>query len=169
MNKEIYFAGGCFWGVEKYFSLIKGVVSTGVGYANGNTENPTYRQVCTGDTGFVEAVKVTYNSAEIKLEELLYLFFEIIDPTSLNKQGNDVGSQYRSGIYYLEEGDREKILTFIEKMQLHFETPIVTEVLPLKNFYPAEDYHRAYLDKNPNGYCHIGPIHFKRASEYGKE
>lgn len=167
MIKEIYFAGGCFWGVEKYFSLIKGVVSTSVGYANGNTSTPTYREVCAGDTGYVEAVKIIYNSELIELSELLDLFFDIIDPTSINKQGNDIGTQYRSGIYYSEEGDKKDISLFIKEKQLLFKVPIATEVLPLKNFYLAEEYHQAYLDKNPNGYCHIGPIHFKKASEYG--
>ncbi|NMA14758.1 MAG: peptide-methionine (S)-S-oxide reductase MsrA, partial [Clostridia bacterium] len=113
--KEIYLAGGCFWGTEKYFSLIKGIVSTEVGYANGNTENPTYEDVCYRKTGHAETVKVLYNPDEISLEFILKLYFDVIDPLSKNRQGNDVGTQYRSGIYYTDDRDREIILNSINE------------------------------------------------------
>ena len=161
--KEIYLAGGCFWGTEKYISLIKGVVGTDVGYANGNTENPTYKEVCYKDTGHAEAVKVQYDESEISLESLLSLFFEVIDPTAINRQGNDVGTQYRSGIYYTQEEDRERILNSFKALQKSYKKPIAIEVLPLKNYYPAEEYHQKYLDKNPTGYCHIGRDKFEKA------
>ena len=128
--KKIILAGGCFWGVEEFLSRINGVVSTEVGYANGRTENPTY-------------------------EELLAKFWTIIDPISLNKQGNDVGSQYRTGIYYVEPSDLQDILNSKEELQKSYSKKIVTEVKPLENYYKAEEYHQKYLKKNPNGYCHI--------------
>ncbi len=161
--KEIYLAGGCFWGTEKYLSLIKGVVETSVGYANGNTENPSYNDVCYKDTGHAEAVKVRYDEREISLEGLLRLFYEVIDPTALNRQGNDVGTQYRSGIYYTDEKDREIIINSLKALQSNYKKPLAIEVLPLKNYYPAEEYHQRYLDKNPTGYCHIGRDKFEKA------
>jgi len=160
---EIYFAGGCFWGAQKYLSLISGVVHTEVGYANGHTINPTYKEVCEKDTGHVETVKVQYDPAQVSLTFLLDLFFDAIDPTTLNKQGEDVGTQYRSGVYYTHETDKALILSAIGELQKQYSHPIVVEVLPLSCFYLAEEYHQRYLDKNPTGYCHIGEELFAKA------
>ncbi len=154
-TKKIYFAGGCFWGVEEYFRRIPGVVATEAGYANGDTENPTYEDVCYNNTGFAEAVKVEYDPARVTLEVLLRQLFKIIDPLSLNKQGNDVGTQYRTGIYYLSGEDRKKAEEVMEAEQQKHKRKIVTELLPLKNYYTAEEYHQKYLVRNPGGYCHI--------------
>jgi len=161
--KVIYLAGGCFWGTEKYFASVNGVVDTCVGYANGNTENPSYEEVCHNNTGHAETVKVLYDPNRIGLEFLLKLYFDVIDPTSLNRQGGDVGTQYRTGIYYVDEQDKEVIEGALEELQTHYDKPIVVEALPLKNFYPAEEYHQKYLDKNPNGYCHISRDKFEKA------
>ena len=153
--KEIVFAGGCFWGVEEFFSRINGVTKTEVGYANGNIKNPTYELVCKTDTGFAEAVYILYDESKVKLDYLIDKYFSIIDPTSLNKQGNDVGSQYRTGIYYVDSSDLQEILNSKEELQKFYSKKIVTEVKPLENYYKAEEYHQKYLKKNPNGYCHI--------------
>ncbi len=153
--KKIYFGGGCFWGVEKYFKMIDGVLETKVGYANGKIEDPTYEDIKKGDTGFVEACKVVYDEEKVSLMELLDKFFKIIDPTSVNKQGPDIGTQYRSGIYYVIDSDRIVINKKIELIQPEYENTIVTEIQPLEIFYDAEEYHQDYLTKNPNGYCHI--------------
>ncbi len=151
----IYLAGGCFWGVEEYMSRIAGVYDASSGYANGTTENPTYSEVINNNTGHAETVKVVYDSSIVSLDELLVKFFLVIDPTSLNKQGNDAGTQYRTGIYYTDESEKAIIDMEIEKIQAEHKDPIVVEVLPLENFYDAEEYHQDYLVKNPNGYCHI--------------
>ena len=155
MIKQVYFAGGCFWGTEVYFSKLKGVTHTLCGYANGNTSNPTYEEVCRTDTGHAETVLVEYDSTVISTEKLLTEFFKTIDPTTKNRQGNDMGSQYRSGIYYADETDSPIIQNYVLKKQEVYAKPIVTEVLPLLCFYPAEEYHQHYLDKNPGGYCHV--------------
>lgn len=154
-TKKIYLAGGCFWGLEAYFSALAGVVKTTVGYANGCGENPTYKQVCKGDSGFAETVRIEYDPRRISLKDLINHFFDIIDPTALNKQSNDVGTQYRSGIYYVDEKDRKIIVDAIEKEQKRYKLPVVTEVKALESFYDAEEYHQKYLEKNPDGYCHI--------------
>lgn len=167
-QKEIYFAGGCFWGTEHFLKQVRGVESTEVGYANGMVKNPTYEQVCSGKTGAAETVKVTYDPAIVSLDLLLDLFFKTIDPTSLNKQGNDRGTQYRTGVYYTAEADRPLIEAAIGKLAKQYSRPLVVEVKPLVNFYPAETYHQDYLDKHPGGYCHISPALFdlaKRANE----
>lgn len=161
--KEIYLAGGCFWGVEKYISLIEGVLKTEVGYANGLTENPSYEDVCYSDTGHAEAVRVQYDADKISLKFLLQLYYDVIDPVSENRQGNDVGPQYRTGIYYVDEADREIIIDSLNNLQKRYENPLKIEVQPLKNFCAAEDYHQNYLDKNPKGYCHIGYEKFEKA------
>ena len=153
--KDIYFAGGCFWGVESYFSRMPGVYDVTVGYANGNTKNPTYEDVSYRNTGHAETVHVQYAPEMINLKTLTEHFFKIINPISVNKQGNDVGSQYRTGIYYVDEADRETIAAVMGLEQQKYEKPIVTELLPLSNYYLAEEYHQDYLVKNPNGYCHI--------------
>lgn len=153
--KEIALAGGCFWGVDEFFSRKEGVLSTKSGYSNGQIDNPTYEEVCTGKTGHAETVLVQYDESRISLETILEKFFKVIDPTSLNRQGNDIGTQYRTGIYYIDTKDKETIDNFIEQKQPRYSSPIVVEVEPLRNFFDAEEYHQDYLKKNPRGYCHI--------------
>lgn len=164
-NSEIYFAGGCFWGTEHFLKLIRGVKSTEVGYANGNIKNPTYEQVCKDNTGFAETVKVDYNPQEVDLPMLIDLFFKTIDPTSLNRQGNDRGTQYRTGIYYVDKDDLPIIKETVQKLSEKYSKPLVVEIKPLSNFYKAEDYHQDYLDKHPSGYCHISPDLFDLAKK----
>lgn len=161
--KEIYLAGGCFWGLEKYLSLIHGVASTEAGYANGKTLQPTYEQVCREGTDHAETVLVQYDPEQLSLGTLLDTFFSAIDPTSLNRQGGDVGRQYRTGIYYTQPGDLPMIQAALEKLQAGLTKKVAVEVLPLENYWPAEQYHQKYLDKNPGGYCHIGPAQFALA------
>ena len=153
---EIWLAGGCFWGVEKYFSGVRGVIATSVGYANGKVASPTYEQVCTGTTGCAETAHIIYNSKELPLKRLLALFMKAIDPTSLNRQGGDVGEQYRTGIYYLSEADLPVINAEIKRVDAECDDPVVVEVKPIESYYLAEEYHQDYLKKNPTGYCHIG-------------
>lgn len=153
--KEIYLAGGCFWGVEEYISRIDGVVDTKVGYANGKKENPSYEQVCTGITGHTETTYVKYDENIISLEGLLNKFWHIIDPTLINRQGPDIGNQYRTGIYYTNDEDLKIINKSLEEEKNKYDQTIVTEIMPLKSFYIAEEYHQNYLKKNPGGYCHI--------------
>lgn len=153
--KKIVLAGGCFWGVEEFLSRIPGVINTEVGYANGRTENPTYEDVCYKNTFFSEVCKVEYDESKVTLETLLKEYWSIVDPTTLNRQGPDVGSQYRTGIYYTSEEDLPTILKSKEDNQKNYDKKIVTEVTPLVNYYKAEEYHQKYLKKNPNGYCHI--------------
>ncbi|KMT20997.1 peptide-methionine (R)-S-oxide reductase MsrB [Clostridium cylindrosporum] len=160
---DIYFAGGCFWGVEKYFEEVKGVVKTDVGYANGKSENPSYEDVCRRNTGHAEAVHVVYDSSIINLEFLLDLYFDVIDPFAVNAQGNDIGVQYRTGIYYVNLNDEAIIKNYIENLQKKYNDKIAVEVKPLENYYIAEEYHQKYLDKNPGGYCHIGEKLFEKA------
>ena len=146
--KEIYFAGGCFWGVEHFFKGVDGVTEATPGYANGNIDNPTYQQVYTDTTGFAETVRVRYRPDRVSLETLVRLYFATIDPLSVNQQGHDVGTRYRTGVFYTDPVDRETIEKWVPDRA-------VTEREPLRNFYPAEDYHQDYLDKNPDGYCHL--------------
>ena len=153
--KTIYFAGGCFWGVEHFFKGVDGVRSVTPGYANGNVQNPTYKEVYTDTTGFAETVKVDYNPGRVGLDTLLTLFFTIIDPLSLNRQGHDEGTRYRTGVFYTDSEDVPVIKDAFQKVETKLGTKPVTELEPLRNFYPAEDYHRDYLDKNPGGYCHL--------------
>lgn len=153
--REIYFAGGCFWGVEEYFSRIPGVVGTESGYANGHVANPGYREVCEGKTGHAETVRVSYDPKQVDLKTLVEGFFSIIDPVSVNRQGNDVGSQYRTGIYYRPGTDLEIINGVMDIVERRYEKPLAVELEPLTVFYPAEEYHQGYLKKNPGGYCHI--------------
>ena len=155
MMKKIVLAGGCFWGVEEFLSRLNGVISTEVGYANGRTENPTYEDVCYKNTYFAEVCLVVYDEHILSLENILKEYWSIVDPTSLNRQGPDVGRQYRTGIYYLDESDLNIILKSKEENQKNYSEKIVTEVVPLINYYKAEEYHQKYLKKNPNGYCHI--------------
>lgn len=151
----IYFAGGCFWGVEEYFARLNGVLETKVGYANSKIVSPSYEEVCTGNTSAAETVKITYDENIISLEELLTNLFKIIDPYALNKQGNDMGTQYRSGIYYENQKDLDIIKNFINNIQEKSTKKVLTEVKILENFYEAEEYHQRYLKNNPGGYCHI--------------
>ena len=154
-SHEIWLAGGCFWGIEKYIAGIQGVLATSAGYANGTAVSPTYEQVCTGMTGCAETVHVVYNPEELPLERLLALYMKAIDPASLNRQGADAGTQYRTGIYYLDEADLPVIDAAIEQTQTACGEPVVVEVKPLESYYLAEEYHQEYLKKNPAGYCHI--------------
>ena len=153
--RELYVAGGCFWGVEEYFSLVPGVADAVSGYANGSVANPTYEQVCSGATGHAETVRVTYDPAVVSLKTLVEQLFAIIDPLSVNRQGNDVGSQYRTGVYYVDTADEPVIRAVFDAEQAKHAQPIATELEPLACFYEAEEYHQDYLRKNPGGYCHV--------------
>ena len=166
--KEIYLAGGSFWGTEHYFKQIRGVTATEVGFANGRIKNPSYRQVCTEDTGFAETVRITYDPATIGLELLLELYFKAIDPLSFERQGEDRGNQYRTGVYYTDTEDLPVIEKVFREEQRKYEEPLAVEMLPLQNFYPAEEYHQDYLDKNPGGYCHLPKALFDFAAKANK-
>lgn len=168
MIKEIYLAGGCFWGTEHFFKQIEGVTETEVGFANGETENPTYQEVYTDTTGYAETVRIAYDEAIADLSFLLKMFMKAIDPTSLNKQGGDEGTRYRTGIYYQDPADLPIILQVVEEEQQHYPDPIVVEIEPLHNFYSAEEYHQDYLDKNPTGYCHLPLALFEFARQAKK-
>ncbi len=163
MVKEIYFAAGCFWGAQKYLKLIRGVVATEVGYANGNTLNPTYKDVYTDQTGFAEAVRVQYDPSVISLEYLVELYFKAIDPLSLNRQGGDIGTRYRTGIYYAAAEDLPVIRKVYDAVRASYGCDLAVELLPFRNFYTAEEMHQDYLDKNPGGYCHISSALFDLA------
>ncbi len=155
--EKAYFGAGCFWGVEAAYRQIKGVNATAVGYLGGTLTNPTYEQVCTDRTGHAEVVEVTYEPAEIAYDELLKVFWENHDPTTLNKQGPDVGSQYRSAIFYTNE--EQHVAALASKAALEqagrYRKPIVTEITPASMFYKAEDYHQQYLEKRGLSSCHI--------------
>ena len=166
--KEIYLAGGCFWGMEHFLQFINGVEKTEVGYANSLKENPSYEEVCSGETHAAETVKVLYDPTVLPLKLLLETFFKAIDPTSVNKQGGDEGLQYRTGIYYTAIADATVIKEVVKEVGGHYTAPIATEVKPLENFYPAENYHQDYLDKNPTGYCHIRQELFRLAKEVNR-
>lgn len=163
--KEIYFAGGCFWGLEQYFRQINGVQKTEVGYANGKTENTTYEKVCAG-SGHAETVHLWYNPDKIRLTSLLQLFYQVIDPTSIDHQGNDFGRQYRSGIYFVDEKDKQIIQNSVSELQKQYDLPIAIEILPLLHFIRAEEEHQDYLMKNKNGYCHISENDFTKAKQF---
>lgn len=154
-TKEIYLAGGCFWGTEHYFKQIEGVCLTEVGFANGRTENPTYEQVYTDTTGFAETVRVVYDPQVVSLEFLLRMFFLAIDPLSLNKQGEDEGTRYRTGVYYSDPEDKPVIEAVFAQEQNKYTQPLAVEKEPLERFYAADEYHQDYLDKHPDGYCHL--------------
>ncbi|MGP8152647.1 MAG: peptide-methionine (S)-S-oxide reductase MsrA [Smithella sp.] len=151
------FAAGCFWGVQEYFSRVKGVIKSESGYTGGTKKNPTYEEVCTGKTGHAESVRVIFDPRVVSYERLLQHFWELHDPTSLNKQGNDIGSQYRSAIFYTNPKQEMQARSSLEKLVKSgkYSQKIVTEILPAKEFYMAEEYHQDYLKKNPHGYCHI--------------
>lgn len=153
--KTIYFAGGCFWGTEHFLRQFDGVLDTVVGYANGNLPNPSYEKVYTDQTGHVECVKVTYDEKLISLATLCRLFFKSIDPLSLNRQGDDVGTRYRTGIYWTDDADREVVTEVYGEIQKRYADPLAVENSQLQCFYPAEEYHQDYLLKKPEGYCHL--------------
>lgn len=165
MIKSIYLAGGCFWGTAHLFSLVPGVTSSTAGYANSIVENPTYEQVCTGRTHAAETVRVDYDDTKVSLTDLLKLYFKSIDPVAINRQGNDVGTQYRTGIYYVDPADLPVIEAQVGVIQRRLTQPVAVEVEALRNFYPAEEYHQDYLYKNPGGYCHVNPALFREARE----
>ncbi len=169
MEKTIYLAGGCFWGVQAFFDKLNGILETEVGYANGTIDNPTYEQVCSGKTGFAETVKVIYDDQVIHLNQVLDQLFRIIDPTSFNKQGADVGSQYRTGVYSTNPWDKEIVSLYIRDNQEKYTKKIQVENLPLKNFFAAEEYHQKYLEKNPGGYCHVDLSLAEDAAEEKKD
>lgn len=166
MNKEIYLAGGCYWGMEHFLKLIRGVEETEVGFANGNTENPTYKEVYTDTTGYAETVYVKYNPQIVPLQDLISLYFKAIDPTSQNKQGEDEGTRYRTGIYFINDDDKAVIRRIYDEVQTNYGEPLAVELCRLKNFVKAEEYHQDYLDKNPSGYCHLGKEIFEIARNY---
>lgn len=153
-TENIVFGGGCFWCTEAVFKMLKGVIKTMPGYAGGTTKNPTYEQVCDGNTGHAEVLSIDYDPNTVSLHKLLEVFFEMHDPTSLNQQGADYGTQYRSIVLFNSEKQKDEVQKFIKNHQKDFDKPIVTEVKKLDKFYPAEEYHKDYSDKNPlNPYC----------------
>ena len=155
-NNKITFGLGCFWGAQKWFDLIKGVTSTSVGYANSDVPNPTYEKVCNKESTAVEAVQVNFDPNIISLEKLIEKFLEVVDPYSLNQQGNDIGAQYRSGIYWDNNDQKligQKMLANLQNKNMS--KKVVIELKPLNNYFLAEEYHQKYLEKNPDGYCHI--------------
>lgn len=154
-KRTIYLAGGCFWGVERLMRSLHGVTDATSGYANGTGEqDANYQTVCGGETGFRETVKVEYDPAKTDLARLLYAYFAVIDPTARDRQGHDVGSQYQAGVYYAD-AESERIVKRIADLVKRKTAGFAVEILPLKNFFPAEAYHQNYLAKNPSGYCHI--------------
>lgn len=166
--KTIYFAGGCFWGTEHFFKQIDGVINTTVGYANSLIPNPTYKEVCSGETMAAEGVEVQYDPERVDLTTLIDMYFLTIDPTSVNRQGNDRGTQYRTGIYYTDSIQQRAAIDAVKAREAKYGKPIAVEVKPLQNFYPAEEYHQDYLDKSPGGYCHINPKLFTMARNVRK-
>ena len=174
--KEIWYAAGCFWGAQKFFKLVDGIEFTEVGFANGHTDNPTYEEVYTDTTGYAECVYVRYNPEKISLKKLTELYFKIIDPLSLNKQGEDVGTRYRTGVYYAtkfaskipqsptEQEDLAILKEVFEQVKKELNVnSMPVELQPLERFFPASEYHQDYLDKNPGGYCHLNPELFRYA------
>ena len=168
----IYLAGGCFWGMQKFFDQFTGVVETEVGYANGPDTAPSYRDVCSS-SGHAETVRIVYDPDVISLTELLGYYFMVIDPLSVNRQGNDRGVQYRTGIYYTEESQLPEIEAVYRAEEEKAGAKLAVELEPLRNFFSAEEYHQKYLDKNPGGYCHIPESYFSlerdRGGEHGPE
>ena len=164
MIKEIYLAGGCFWGTQKFFDQFAGVLETEVGYANGPTANPSYQEVC-ASSGHAETVKIVYDNDFISLSELLEYYFMTINPLSYHRQGMDMGVQYRTGIYYTDEADLPELKAFYAGEQAKYRQKLEVELLPLENFWPAEEYHQKYLEKNPDGYCHIPGRYFTLGKE----
>ena len=152
--KTIYLAGGCFWGMQKFFDQFDGVLRTEVGYANGPDKAPSYEDVC-ADSGHAETLRIDYDETRISLAELLKYYFMVIDPLSVNRQGHDEGIQYRTGIYFTDKAQLPEIEAVYRAEEEKAGAKLAVEVAPLGNFFPAEEYHQKYLDKNPGGYCHI--------------
>lgn len=169
MKETVYLAGGCFWGVQHYFDCLPGVLETETGYANGRTEAPSYEQVKHEGTGHAETVRIVFDPEQISLSELLEQFYKAIDPCSVNRQGGDAGVQYRTGIYYTDEDQRRTAEASLTALQARLDKPVAVECRPLESFWPAEEYHQKYLEKNPFGYCHISPRLFEAARNYKKE
>lgn len=172
MKKELIVGGGCFWCTEAVFELLKGVSDVESGYANGHTPNPTYRDICTGDTGYAEVIKISYDDSVISVDTLLEIFFVIHNPTTLNRQGADVGTQYRSTILYTDEETKEAAQAAMQAAQEDHADPIVTVIEPLESYYTAEGYHQDYYRQNPmQGYCMavIPPKLAKLQAKFGKE
>jgi len=169
--QAIWFAGGCFWGLEKYFKLIRGVVDTEVGYINGKTPNPTYEEVYTDTTGYMECVKVIYDTDILDLEELVRFFFKAIDPTRDDGQAGDFGTRYKSGIFYHPGYNSNAAVAqkVHDEVSKEYSVPIYVEIGPVTSYYPAEEYHQNYLDKNPGGYCHITPQLYEFAKKANKK
>ena len=157
--KTIYLAGGCFWGMQKFFDQFAGVVNTEVGYANGPDTAPSYQEVC-ADSGHAETLRIDYDEDVISLTGLLNYYFMVIDPLSVNRQGGDSGIQYRTGIYYTDEMQLPEIEAVYKAVENKAGAALAVELMPLLNFFPAEDYHQKYLEKNPGGYCHIPRSYF---------
>jgi len=165
MSKEIYLAGGCFWGAEHYLKQIRGVVFTEVGFANGHTPDPTYAEVYTDTTGYAETVRVEYDPQVLPLDLLLKLYFKSIDPVSVNRQGEDRGTRYRTGIYYTDPSDLPVIRTVYDSVALDYNEPLAVEVEALETFTPADSYHQDYLENHPDGYCHLPRALFEFARQ----
>ncbi|MBQ6655560.1 MAG: peptide-methionine (S)-S-oxide reductase MsrA [Erysipelotrichaceae bacterium] len=168
MEKTIYLAGGCFWGMERAMQMLDGIVSTKVGYANGHTDNPTYKEVCTDTTGYRETVKVVYEAKKISMRKIIDAFFICIDPTQANRQKEDIGSQYQTGVYYDNESDLPLLRKIFEEKKRNY-PEFHVELKPLERFYDAEDYHQNYLINNPNGYCHVSFAEFEEIRELNRQ
>ncbi|MCR5664181.1 MAG: peptide-methionine (S)-S-oxide reductase MsrA [Oscillospiraceae bacterium] len=166
--KTIYLAGGCFWGMQKYFDQFEGVVSTEVGYANGRADTVSYREVCAG-SGHAETLKIDYDETVVSLTELLDRYFLVIDPLSYGRQGADVGIQYRTGVYYTDENQLPELRARMEQEARRLGRKLAVELKPLERFCPAEEYHQKYLDKNPTGYCHIPRRYFNLETDKERE
>lgn len=153
--KKIVLAGGCFWGVQAYFQRVKGIESSVVGYINADIDNISYEQVCSQQYHAIEGVLLEYNPQVISLDKIMELLFRVIDPTSLDRQGYDIGYSYRVGAYYFDEEDALIINKYLDSIKNNYPKPLVFEIKPLKSFFIAEDYHQDYLINNPGGYCHV--------------
>ena len=162
--RTIYLAGGCFWGMQKFFDQFEGVLATEVGYANGPDRAPSYQDVC-HDSGHAETVRIDYDEGKLSLEKLMDLYFLVIDPLSVNRQGGDAGIQYRTGVYYTDPSQLPALQAAFSQESRKLGAPLAVELLPLQNFFPAEAYHQKYLDKNPGGYCHIPAKMFSLGKE----
>ena len=157
--KTIYLAGGCFWGMQRFIDQFEGVLKTEVGYANGPDLSPSYEDVC-HDSGHAETVRIDYDESKTSITQLLEYYFMVIDPVSVNKQGHDTGIQYRTGIYYTDDSDLKEIQPVYDAKEKEVGQKLAVELMPLKNFFSAEEYHQKYLEKNPGGYCHIPSSYF---------
>lgn len=163
--KTIFLAAGCFWGVQHYLKQIRGVVETETGFANGDTDNPTYKEVYTDRTGYAEAVRVAFDPEVLSLRKLVQLYFDCIEPTSVNQQGEDRGTRYRTGIYYIEPEDYRVIKEIFDDVQRGYSAPLAVEVEPIRNFFSADESHQDYLEKHPDGYCHLPQALFDYARQ----